>query len=65
METKATKTETEVKNLLQDDGKETKTLFKLHCTYISLASMLLYFVLYKIKTVEVELYFLEMGSSWK
>ena len=49
METKATKTETKVKNLVQDDGTETKVLF------ISFASMWLYFVL-KIKTVEVEIY---------
>ena len=49
METKATKTETTVKNLEQDDGTETKVLF------ISFASMRLYFVL-KIKTVEVEIY---------
>ena len=52
METKATKTETKVKNLVQDDGTETKVL----C--ISFASMRLYFVL-KIKTVEVEIYNLE------
>ena len=49
METKATKTETTVKNLEQDDGTETKVLF------INFASMRLYFVL-KIKTVEVEIY---------
>ena len=49
METKATKTETKVKNLVQDDGTETIALF------ISFASMRLYFVL-KIKTVEVEIY---------
>lgn len=49
METKATKTETKVKNLVQDDGTETKALF------ISFASMRLYFVL-KIETVEVEIY---------
>ena len=49
METKATKTETKVKNLEQDDGTETRALF------VSLASMRLYFVL-KIKTVEVEVY---------
>ena len=48
METKATKTETKVKNLVQDDGTETKVLF------INFASMRLYFVL-KIKTVEVEI----------
>lgn len=48
METKATKTETKVKNLVQDDGTETKA-------FISFASMRLYFVL-KIKTVEVEIY---------
>ena len=49
METKATKTETKVKNLVQDDGTETIALF------ISFASMRLYFVL-KIKTVVVEIY---------
>lgn len=49
METKARKTETKVKNLVQDDGTEIKVLF------ISFASMGLYFVL-KIKTVEVEIY---------
>ena len=49
METKATKTETKVKNLVQDDGTETIALF------ISFASMRLYFVL-KIKTVEVKIY---------
>ena len=49
METKATKTETKVKNLVQDNGTETKVLF------ISFTSMWLYFVL-KIKTVEVEIY---------
>lgn len=49
METKATKTETKVKNLVQDDRTETKALF------ISFTSMRLYFVL-KIKTVEVEIY---------
>ena len=48
METKATKTDTKVKNLVHDDGTETKALF------INLASMRLYFVL-KIKTVEVEI----------
>ena len=48
METKATKTETKVKNQVHDDGTETKALF------INLASMRLYFVL-KIKTVEVEI----------
>ena len=49
METKATRTETKVKNLVQDDRTETKALF------ISFTSMRLYFVL-KIKTVEVEIY---------
>ena len=49
METKATKTGTKVKNLVQDDRTETKALF------ISFTSMRLYFVL-KIKTVEVEIY---------
>ena len=60
METKATKTETKVKNLVQDDGTETIALF------ISFASMRLYFVL-KIKTVEVEIYNLvrEVAGSRK
>ena len=49
METKATKTETKVKNLVHDDGTETKALLT------NVASMRLYFVL-KIKTVEVEIY---------
>ena len=60
METKATKTETKVKNLVQDDRTETKALF------ISFTSMRLYFVL-KIKTVEVEIYNLvrEVAGSRK
>ena len=48
METKATKTDTKVKNLVHDDGTETKALF------INVALMRLYFV-FKIKTVEVEI----------
>ena len=48
METKATKTDTKVKNLVHDDGTETKELF------INVALMRLYFV-FKIKTVEVEI----------